>query len=46
MTITIRKMRDADIQQVQRIARTTWNATYEGIIPLGRAKQFLGFALQ
>ena len=41
MTIPIRKMRDADIQQVQRIARTTWNATYEGIIPLVVQNNFL-----
>ena len=34
MNITIRKMHYEDTKNVQSIAKTTWNATYEGIIPL------------
>jgi len=41
MNITIRKMRYEDTKQVQSIAKTTWNATYEGIIPLEVQKNFL-----
>ena len=33
MNTTIRKMEYEDTIQVQNIAKTTWNATYEGIIP-------------
>lgn len=41
MNITIRKMHYEDIKQVQNIAKTTWNATYEGIIPLEVQNNFL-----
>lgn len=41
MNITIRKMHYEDTKQVQRIAKTTWNATYEGIIPLEVQNNFL-----
>lgn len=41
MNITIRKMHYEDTKQVQSIAKTTWNATYEGIIPLEVQNNFL-----
>jgi len=41
MSITIRRMNFEDIKQVQHIAKTTWNATYEGIIPLEVQNNFL-----
>lgn len=41
MDITIRKMNYEDTKQVQDIAKTTWNATYEGIIPLEVQNNFL-----
>ncbi len=41
MNITIRKMYYDDIKQVQDVAKTTWNATYEGIIPLDVQNNFL-----
>lgn len=41
MNITIRKMHYEDTKQVQNIAKTTWNATYEGIIPLEVQNNFL-----
>ncbi|WP_210365414.1 GNAT family N-acetyltransferase [Bacillus sp. REN3] len=41
MNITIRKMQYEDTKQVQRIAKTTWNATYEGIIPLEVQNNFV-----
>lgn len=44
MSITIRKMQYADTKQVQNIAKTTWNATYEGIIPLEVQNNFLNSA--
>ena len=34
MECKIRKMKKKDIPQVQQIAKTSWNHTYEGIIPL------------
>ncbi len=33
MIYIIRKMKQEDIKQVQDIAKVTWNATYEGVIP-------------
>ena len=33
MEFKIRKMKKKDIRQVQQIAKTSWNHTYEGIIP-------------
>ena len=44
MNITIRKMQYEDTKQVQNIAKTTWNATYEGIIPLEVQNNFLNSA--
>ncbi len=41
MNITIRKMQYEDTKQVQLIAKTTWNATYEGIIPIEVQNNFL-----
>ena len=41
MTYTIRKMDYKDIQSVQRVAKISWNATYEGIIPLQIQTKFL-----
>ena len=41
MNITIRKMQKEDTKQVQNIAKTTWNATYEGIIPIEIQNNFL-----
>jgi ribosomal protein S18 acetylase RimI-like enzyme len=37
----IRKMQKEDIQQVQQVAKTSWNYTYEGIIPLEIQESFL-----
>ncbi|MBS4210212.1 GNAT family N-acetyltransferase [Bacillus sp. FJAT-50079] len=41
MSFTIRGMREKDIQQVQQIAKTSWNYTYEGIIPPKIQENFL-----
>ena len=41
MIAKIRKMRHEDTEQVQDVAKTSWNATYEGIIPLGIQEKFL-----
>jgi ribosomal protein S18 acetylase RimI-like enzyme len=41
MITIIRKMRYEDMKQVQDVAKTSWNATYEGIIPLEVQKNFL-----
>jgi ribosomal protein S18 acetylase RimI-like enzyme len=41
MNIIIRKMHYEDTKPVQSIAKTTWNATYEGIIPLEVQNNFL-----
>lgn len=41
MNFTIRKMRNEDIKQVQSIAKKSWNATYEGIIPETIQNNFL-----
>ncbi|WP_404452175.1 GNAT family N-acetyltransferase [Virgibacillus necropolis] len=41
MNYIIRKMKKDDIQQVQEVAKITWNATYEGIIPLAIQENFL-----
>ena len=41
MEYTIREMQMADIQQVQQVAKTSWNYTYEGIIPLEIQESFL-----
>ena len=44
MEFSIRKMQEADIKQVQDVARMTWHATYEGIIPLAIQQRFLDSA--
>jgi ribosomal protein S18 acetylase RimI-like enzyme len=44
MQVAIRKMVQEDINQVQDVAKTTWNATYEGIIPLEVQEKFLNSA--
>lgn len=41
MTVNIRNMDYADINEVQKIAKASWNATYEGIIPLEVQDNFL-----
>lgn len=41
MDFTIRKMHHEDIKQVLDVAKTNWNATYEGIIPLEVQENFL-----
>ncbi|MFT8930471.1 MAG: GNAT family N-acetyltransferase [Sporolactobacillus sp.] len=44
MDFTIRKMQNKDIQQVQQIAKISWNATYKGIIPFNIQESFLNYA--
>ncbi|CEG26172.1 GNAT family N-acetyltransferase [Bacillus sp. B-jedd] len=44
MEYTIRNMRIEDTKQVQQVAKTSWNATYEGIIPAEIQKSFLNSA--
>lgn len=44
MSFNIRKMTKADIPFVQDVARKTWNATYEGIIPREVQDKFLNLA--
>lgn len=44
MHITIRNMDYTDINQVQKIAKITWHATYEGIIPLEVQENYLKVA--
>ena len=41
LTVNIRNMDYTDINEVQRIAKVSWNATYEGIIPLEIQDNFL-----
>ncbi|GAB3061826.1 GNAT family N-acetyltransferase [Virgibacillus ainsalahensis] len=41
MGFVIRKMRKKDIIQVRHVAKTSWNATYAGIIPIEIQKKFL-----
>jgi ribosomal protein S18 acetylase RimI-like enzyme len=41
MELIIRKMQKEDIPQVQQVAKTSWNSTYEGIIPLEIQESFL-----
>lgn len=41
MNFTIRKMTNEDIKQIQSIAKKSWNATYEGIIPETIQNNFL-----
>lgn len=44
MKCTIRNMNKEDINQVQTVAKTSWNSTYEGIIPLELQERFLNTA--
>lgn len=41
MELKVRKMGPNDIQQVQDVAKTSWNATYNGIIPIVVQESFL-----
>ncbi|WP_188455442.1 GNAT family N-acetyltransferase [Virgibacillus oceani] len=41
MNYSIRNMTEQDIHPVQHVARTSWNNTYEGIIPLEIQNNFL-----
>jgi len=40
----VREMKVEDIKQVQQVAKTSWNATYEDIIPLDIQESFLASA--
>ncbi|RUT31550.1 GNAT family N-acetyltransferase [Paenibacillus zeisoli] len=44
MEYLVRPMMAADIRQVQRVARTSWNEVYEGIIPYEIQDRFLNSA--
>ena len=44
MDFIIRDMRKKDIVQVQKVARTSWHSTYEGIIPRAIQDRFLDSA--
>lgn len=44
MDYIIRNMKKADIKQVQNVARNSWQATYEGIIPSEIQENFLNMA--
>ncbi|PFA63050.1 GNAT family N-acetyltransferase [Bacillus sp. AFS015802] len=44
MKYIIRKMENGDIDQVQDVARTSWNTTYEDIIPHKIQERFLDSA--
>lgn len=44
MNLEIRKMREQDIPYVQEVAKTSWNSTYENIIPLDVQANFLQVA--
>lgn len=44
MEYAIRKMNEQDIKKVQEVAKTSWNFTYEGIIPRNIQENFLNFA--
>nr|WP_226671367.1 GNAT family N-acetyltransferase [Metabacillus litoralis] len=41
MNINVRSMTKQDIQSVQRVAKTSWNTTYEGIIPVEIQENFI-----
>ncbi|MFF2755242.1 GNAT family N-acetyltransferase [Psychrobacillus sp. NPDC058041] len=41
MDFVIRTMQKEDIQAVQQVAKVSWHATYEGIIPLEIQESFL-----
>lgn len=44
MEYIVRPMKKEDIQQVQQVARASWNDTYKGIIPLKIQENFLNYA--
>ncbi|MBM7716233.1 ribosomal protein S18 acetylase RimI-like enzyme [Bacillus thermophilus] len=44
MPFYVRKMQKSDIPQVRQVAKTSWNHTYEGIIPSEIQERFLEFA--
>ncbi|WP_042224353.1 GNAT family N-acetyltransferase [Oceanobacillus manasiensis] len=44
MKTSIRLMREKDISAVQHVARTSWNATYKGIIPETIQENFINMA--
>ncbi|MEK6190212.1 MAG: GNAT family N-acetyltransferase [Carnobacterium alterfunditum] len=44
MDFLVRRIQESDIEQVQDIAKKTWNATYEGLIPLDVQEKFLSSA--
>lgn len=41
MKFNIREMKKDDIQEVQEVAKRSWNDTYDGIIPLEIQEEFL-----
>ncbi|MBS4174670.1 GNAT family N-acetyltransferase [Bacillus sp. FJAT-49736] len=41
MNFTIRKMRLEDIPHIQKVAKISWDSTYEGIIPKSVQESFL-----
>lgn len=44
MKFQIRDMKEEDIKEVQQVAKTSWNNTYEGIIPSSIQESFLNSA--
>ncbi|EIT86212.1 GCN5-related N-acetyltransferase [Fictibacillus macauensis ZFHKF-1] len=44
MTYHIRNMHEEDLEHVQAVARRTWQATYEGIIPAHIQERFITVA--
>lgn len=44
MNFVIRKMLEEDTKQVQGVAKTSWHATYDGIIPFVVQDSFLNMA--
>ncbi|MFC4323028.1 GNAT family N-acetyltransferase [Litchfieldia salsa] len=44
MEFVIRRMIKEDIKQVQQVAKTSWNFTYDGIIPFEIQENFLKYA--
>ncbi|WP_282021037.1 GNAT family N-acetyltransferase [Planomicrobium okeanokoites] len=44
MSFQIRDMKEEDIKEVQQVAKTSWNDTYEGLIPAYIQENFLNSA--
>ncbi|MGG0185613.1 N-acetyltransferase family protein [Bacillus rhizoplanae] len=44
MNFVIREMKEEDIPSVQHVAKTSWNDTYTGIIPISVQERFLQHA--